>query len=135
MRLLFTTAIPLTAACLGICGCTQLSQSSSANGYAAGMQEAARDYNACVTAEADKEAKNPASAEQIAAAAQARCWSRWDAYREATNATFSSSANSREEMQLAHDKADAHLRQFELETRRSVVDRIVQRSLTQKTAP
>jgi hypothetical protein len=32
-------------------------------------------------------------------------------------------------VQLANDKADAHLRQFELESRRALVDTLVQRAL------
>jgi hypothetical protein len=115
-------------------GCAQVPESTS-DPYAARMQQAAGDYSTCLTQEADKDAKNPAGAEDIATAAHGRCWLQWDAYREVTNATFSSGARTREEMQLAHDKADAHLRQFELEARRNVVDRIVQRTLTKKATP
>jgi hypothetical protein len=94
--------------------------------------QARESYVGCITAEAEKDASNPAGAEDIAVAAHGRCWARWDAYRQAANTSFASGARTREERQLAHDKADAHLRQFELETRRGVVDGIVQRTLTRK---
>ena len=84
------------------------------------------------TDETGPDAANPAGAEDIAGAAHGRCWARWDAYRQATNSTFAGAARTPDERQLAHDKADAHLRQLELETRKSVVDLIVQRTLEQK---
>jgi hypothetical protein len=73
--------------------------------------------------------KNPTGAEDIATAAHGRCWTDWSAYRDATNASFSHGARNRDEMQFAHDKAEAHLRQFEREARRAVVDAVVARSL------
>ena len=98
------------------------------------MNRAGERYTACVTAEAEKDVKNPAGVEDIAVAAHARCWTHWDAYREATNSTYRATATTREEKQLAHDRADAHLRQFERETRRSVMDHLVERTFA-KTKP
>ena len=89
-------------------------------------------YVRCINAEAEKDAASPTGAEDIAVAAHARCWGSWDAYRHAAITSFANGARTREERQLAHDKADAHLRQLELETRRGVVDAIVQRTLTRK---
>ena len=111
------------------CGCAQVGPSDS---DLARVDQARERYVGCVVAEAEKHAANPAGAEDIAVAAQGRCWANWDAYRQATYATFAEGARTPDERQLAHDKADAQLRQVELETRRSVVDRIVERTLTQK---
>jgi hypothetical protein len=97
--------------------------------YAARMAESAERYVACVTAEAKKDTKNPAASEDIAVAAHARCWAAWETYRAATNASFTGSAKSAEELQYGRDKADAHLRQFELETRRSLMEGVVQNTL------
>lgn len=96
------------------------------------MKSASDAYTACAMAEAEKDMINPAGVEDIAVAAHGRCWARWDAYREATNTTYFANAATREEMQLAHDKVDAHLRQFELETRRSLMDRMIEHTLTRK---
>jgi hypothetical protein len=116
--------------------CTQLPSSDDAGSYAARMNASGARYTACVTAEAEKDAKNSASAEDIAVAAHGRCWSDWDHYRAATNASFLQGATTRAEVQLARDKADAHLRQFERENRRELVDRIAERSLLgRKNAP
>ena len=98
----------------------------------AALVQAREAYVRCVNAQAEKDAANPAGAEDIAIAAHGRCWSSWDAYRQTAIESFAGGARTREERQLAHDKADAHLRQFELETRRGVVDGIVQRTLTRK---
>ena len=113
-----------------VCGCAPLPETD--DGDPVRVKEAYQRYFDCVSAEAEKEARNPAGAEDIAVAAHGRCWARWDAYRKATNAAFAEGARTRDERQLAHDKADAQLRQVELETRRSIVDRIVERTLTQK---
>jgi hypothetical protein len=112
-------------------GCAQLDSPDGA-AETPKLAAARESYVQCVTAEAAKEAGTMAGAEDIAVAAQGRCWTRWDAYRVATYTTFAAGAATRDEQQLAHDKADAQLRQIELETRRSVVDRIVQRTLTPK---
>jgi hypothetical protein len=114
------------------CGCAELETTPGTEADPAALVQAREAYVGCINAEAAKDASNPAGAEDIAVAAHARCWTRWDAYRQAANSTFSAGARTREERQLAHDKADAHLRQFELETRRGVVDGIVQRTLTRK---
>jgi hypothetical protein len=98
-------------------------------GYAGRMKEAGDGYLACMTAQAEKDMKNPAGAEDIAVAAHGRCWAAWDNYRKTTAATFLEDARTPQEQQLARDKADAHLRQFEREARRSVMDSVVERSL------
>ena len=65
------------------------------------VQEAADAYSACVMREAEKDAKNPAGAEDIAVAAQGRCWTDWERYRRVTTQTFAARASTREEKQLA----------------------------------
>ena len=116
---------------LAVGGCAQMpgEDSSAPSPYAARMKESRDQYLACVTREAEKDMKNPTGAEDIATAAHARCWSEWQAHRTATNADFSYGAKTREEIQFARDKAEAHLRQFEREARRTVIDTVVQRSL------
>jgi hypothetical protein len=118
-----------------LAGCAQLATDPESGVYAERMQAAAEGYHACMNREAAKDMKNPTSAEDIATAAHGRCWGDWDKYREATNASFSHNARTREEMQFAHDKAEAHLRQFEREARRSIVDSAVARSLKSATTP
>ena len=93
------------------------------------MTRAGDDYARCLTVEADARAGNPAVAEEIAVAAHAQCWAQWQHYREITHDTFAASARTPEQDQLARDKADAHLRQFEHESRRTVVNRIVEGAL------
>lgn len=86
-------------------------------------------YLDCLNAAADKEiASTAAGAEEIAAAAEARCWNERVAYRDSTYANYTAGAQTPEEMQLARDKADAYLRQFELDARRAVVSRVVART-------
>jgi hypothetical protein len=109
--------------------------STDAEAYAERMTRAGERYTACVAAEAEKDVANPAGVEDIAVAAHGRCWAHWDAYREATNSTYLASATTREEMQLAHDRADAHLRQFERDTRRSVMDGLVERTFARTKPP
>jgi len=91
------------------------------------MQEAAAAYTDCVAREAEKHVKNPAGAEDIAVAAHGRCWSAWEAYRDASRINFFHAVRTAEEKQLAGDRLEAHLRGFELETRRAVVDDVIQR--------
>ena len=112
------------------CGCAPFGTTGDAD--PAPLVKARDNYVTCVNAEAEKGAANPAGAEDIAVAAHGRCWAAWDAYRQATAASYADSARTREERQLAQDKADAHLRQFEQETRRGIVDGIVQRTFTKK---
>lgn len=107
--------------------CAQM-PSTDEGDYAARMNTLGERYVACITREAEN-AKNPAGAEDIAISAHAQCWPTWDAYRAATNASFVHGAGTRAELQLARDKADAHLRQFELEARRMVMDHMVERNL------
>jgi hypothetical protein len=113
-------------------GCAGTPESDDAAPYAQRMKTAGEAYVGCVYAEAEKDAANPVGVEDIAVAAHGRCWTAWDAYRDATNAAYSAGVSTREEKQLAHDRTDAHLRQFERETRRGVVDRIVEQTLTKK---
>jgi hypothetical protein len=115
-----------------VCGCADLGTAPGEDADPAALVQARETYVRCINAEAEKDAANPAGAEDIAVAAHARCWGSWDAYRHAAITSFANGARTREERQLAHDKADAHLRQLELETRRGVVDAIVQRTLTRK---
>jgi hypothetical protein len=107
-----------------VAGCAHVEPSTD-SAYAARMAESGERYVTCLTNEAKKDTKSPAASEDIAVAAHARCWSAWDAYREATNASFTVGARTPEELQYGRDKADAHLRQFELETRRSVMEGVV----------
>ena len=113
-------------------GCAQTIETEEPRAEPAGIEQARDRYVRCVRAHAEKSATNPAGAEDIAVAAHASCWSDWDAYRQAVNSGYTRDARSREENQLGSDKADAHLRQFELETRRGVVQSIVERTLTKK---
>jgi hypothetical protein len=127
------SGIPLLFACVvAAAGCAQTPDSGEAGVYAERMKAAGDAYTACVTGEAEKDAMNPAGVEDIAVAAHGRCWSRWDAYRDATSKAYSAGATTRDEKQFAHDRTDAHLRQFERETRRYVMDRMVERALTKK---
>ena len=92
------------------------------------MNAAGNRYLDCLSARAEKNMDNPTTAENIADAAHAGCWSEWEAYREATANNFYSGARTAQEAQLANDKADAHLRQFEIEARKAIVSRVIQRS-------
>ena len=105
--------------------------------YAARMKDAGDAYQACLTREAEKDMKNPAGAEDIATAAHGRCWTAWETYQQATDASYAYGARSAEQKQYARDKTEAHLRQFEREARQMVVDMVVERSLKgkPKTSP
>ena len=96
------------------------------------MKHAEDTYSECVTREADKEMKNPVRVEDMAIAAHGRCWTEWEAYGAATKSAFSHGARTREEKQFATDRTEAHLRQFERDTRRGVIDHIVERTLSKK---
>jgi hypothetical protein len=109
--------------------CASLGEPDEAHGYSGQMNALRERYTTCVTAEAEKNARNPTGAEDIAVAAHARCWGAWEGYRNATSSSFLQGAQTDAEMQLARDKAHAHLREYEREIRRAVVDRIVERSL------
>jgi hypothetical protein len=111
-----------------VAGCAHMERPTDSR-YAARMAESGERYVTCVTGEAKKETKSPAASEDIAVAAHARCWAAWDAYRSATNASFTVGAKTPEALQYGRDKADAHLRQFELETRRSLMEGVVQNAL------
>jgi hypothetical protein len=123
----------LLFACVALAtGCASTVDSFETGPYAQRMKTAGESYVTCVYAQAEKDAANPVGVEDIAVAAHGRCWTEWDAYRDATNTAFSAGASTRDEKQFAHDRTDAHLRQFERETRRGVVDRLVERTLTKK---
>jgi hypothetical protein len=118
----------LTYACTAALAACAVTPTESPE-YAERMAHAGERYTACVTAEAEKDMKNPARAEDIAITAHGRCWSQWEAYRTATSANFSYGARTPAEQQYARDKSDAHLRQFELESRRSLMDWVVQHNM------
>lgn len=121
----------LTVLCvLALSGCAEMQTGpdSPPSPYAGRMNAASDQYLACISREAEKDMKNPAGAEDIATAAHGRCWSAWEAYRGATNADFSYGARTPDEMQFGRDKAEAHLRQFEREARRAIVERVIERS-------
>lgn len=120
-------ALALGAAALFASACAEMPTRDAAGEER--MKQAAERYNACVTAEADKEAGTPASVEDIAVAVHGRCWTAWDAYRDVTTTTYTANAHSREEKQLAHDRIDAHLRQFERDSRQGIMNRLVQREV------
>ena len=123
----------LKLACLvAAAGCAQFPGRESPE-HAARMNGAGDAYLECMTQEAEKDAKSAASAEDIATAAHARCWPAWDAYRSATNANFAYNARTDDEKQYARDRADAHLREFEREARRAVVDSAIERTLKPRT--
>jgi hypothetical protein len=122
----------IAAAALALaCGCAPLSESGDPQDDGR-LKQARERYVECVGAQVEKDAASPAGAEDIAVAAHARCYTSWEAYRRATETALARDARSPEERQLAHDRADAELRQVELETRRGVVDRIVERTLKKK---
>ena len=127
-----TIRLLLTLCCTAAAtGCVQFPADNHA--YAARMAESGDRYVACVTAEAKKDMKSPAASEDIAVAAHGRCWATWNAYRRATNASFTAGAVTPEQLQYGADKADAHLRQFELETRRIVMEGVAQSVLPTET--
>ena len=119
---------PVLIVCAVLAGCAQTPPGESPV-HQARMKEAGDAYLTCLSREAEKDMKNPAGAEDIAAAAHGRCWSAWSSYKDAAGASFSHNARTSEEKQFAHDRAEAHLRDFEREARRSVVDSVAERSL------
>lgn len=120
---------------LVLSGCAQMRATPEADDRDSQMEQAAEAYSACVTREAERSMQNPLGAEDIAIAAHGRCWTEWDAYRDATRTTFFRGARSPGEIQLATDKTEAHLRQFERDTRSDLVNHIVQQTLSRKKAP
>lgn len=120
----------LPIACVLVAGCAQFDSGGRESPlYAGRMKDAGDAYLACTTRESEKDMKNPTGAEDIANAAHGRCWDAWVAYRDATNASFAHGARTGDEIQFAQDKAEAHLRQFEREARRAIVDAVAARSL------
>src|SRR5688500_4889063 len=94
---------------LAAAGCAPTRPLDEPSAQAARREQAGAAYTACVTREAELNMKNPAGAEDIAAAAHGRCWTDWEAYREATRESFYSRARTPEERQFAQDKMEAHL--------------------------
>lgn len=88
----------------------------------------ASDYAACLERTARSRHTAPAAVDDIAAAAHGACWSEWTAYREATHRSFARGTDGAAERQWAHDKAEAHLREFEAASRRSTADALVRES-------
>lgn len=119
----------IACSCIAAAACAPTQPMRESPEYAARMRAAGEAYTACVSRESENDMKNPAGAEDIALAAHARCWSEWERYRAATRASFLYGARTADERQFASDKAEAHLRGFEQETRRSVIDAVAQRSL------
>ena len=115
--------------CLTAGACAPSGPLRESPGHAARMNDAAAAYTACVNREAEKDMKNPAGAEDIAVAAHGRCWSAWQAYRDATHENYLQTARSAQERQFARDKAEAQLRDAEREARRAIMDTVVQRTL------
>jgi hypothetical protein len=128
-------AAVLAIGALALPGCARMDLSPEPEDQGARMKHAAQAYTDCVTRAAERNMQNPLGAEDIAVAAHAQCWTEWDGYRVATRATFFDGAGTRDELQMAGDKTDAHLRQFERDTRRSLVDYIVERTLSKRKAP
>lgn len=112
---------------LAASGCAQLPRESPE--HAARMQQAGETYTQCLAAQAEKDIKNPVPAEEIAIAAHGYCWPAWDAYREAARANFFFDTRTAEEKQFANDRTVAHLRDFEQEARRVLVDSVIDRTL------
>jgi len=121
--------------CLLAAGCAQLEREPEHSPYAGRMTEAGDLYLACVSREAEKNMKNPTSSEEIATAAHGRCWTEWEKYGVATRANFAHNAMTREEVQFAEDRSEGHLRQYEREARRGIVDAVVNRNLKSTSKP
>ena len=108
-------------------GCAQLPRESPE--HAARMHQAGETYAQCLAAHAEKVIRNPVPAEEIATAAHGYCWPAWQAYREAARANFFFDTRTTEEKQFANDRTVAHLRDFEQEARRVLVDSVIDRSM------
>ena len=124
------TTLLLGGAVLLTCACAPMAIGPEDAAGDERMKQAAERYTTCISDEAEKEVGNPAGVEDIAVAAHDRCWAAWEAYRSATSVAYNANAQTRQEKQLAHDRVDAHLRQFERDTRRAIMDRLVQRAMT-----
>ena len=123
----------LTLSCLVMAaGCAQFPFRESPE-HVARMRAAGEAYLACLAREAEKDPQSPASAEDMASAAHARCWTAWEVYRSAANANYIHNARTPDEKQYARDRAEAHLREFELEARRTLVDSTIERTLKTRT--
>lgn len=129
---MITRTLSVCACAAALAGCASALPRESPQ-YAERMRAAGESYTACISAEAEKDVKNPARAEDIAIAAHGRCWTQWEAYRNATRVNFTHGTRTPEELQYAADRTEAHLRQFEAEARRSLVDWVVQHNLPSPT--
>lgn len=112
---------------LAASGCAELPRQSPE--HAARMQQAGEAYTGCLARQANADANSTASAEELALAAHGHCWSAWDAYRESVRSNFFFDVRTPEEKQLANDRSVAHLRAFEDEARRALVDSMIERTL------
>lgn len=113
-------------------GCTELPRQSPE--HAARMQQAGDAYAGCLAQHANADVKSTAPAEELALAAHGSCWPAWDAYRESVRSNFFFDARTPEEKQLANDRTVAHLRDFEQEARRGLIDSMIERTLKSGTA-
>jgi hypothetical protein len=98
------------------------------------MQQAGDAYAGCLAQHANADVKSTAPAEELALAAHGSCWPVWDAYRESVRSNFFFDARTPEEKQLANDRTVAHLRDFEQEARRGLIDSMIERTLKSGTA-
>lgn len=121
-------ANPLWLLCILVAsGCAELPRQSPE--HAARMQQAGDAYTGCLAQQANADANRTAPAEEVALAAHGYCWPAWDAYRESVRSNFFFDARTPEEKQLANDRSVAHLRDFEDEARRALVDSMIERTL------
>ena len=121
-------ANPLRLLCILVASeCTELPRQSPE--HAARMQQAGDAYTGCLAQHANADVNRTAPAEELALAAHGHCWSAWDAYRESVRGNFFFDARTPEEKQLANDRTVAHLRDFEHEARRALVDSMIERTL------
>jgi hypothetical protein len=111
-------------------GCASIEEREFTAGEASAKVR--QQYHACLFAAADKISKTPTSAEDITAYAEGECRTVYLSYADTLKAEFSAGAGNAAEKQYAHDKADAHLRQMQLETRQVLINRIGLQSLTGK---
>lgn len=119
--------------CLLATGCAQFAREAERRPDR--MNQAGELYLACVSREAEKDMKNPTGADDIATAAHGRCWTEWQTYGAETRANFGRNAVTSSEIQFAGDRSEGHLRQFEREAHRGIVDTIVTRTLKSTSKP
>lgn len=114
-------------------GCAELPRQSPE--HAARMQQAGEAYTGCLAQHASERGASTAPPEELALAAHGYCWPAWDAYRESARSNFFFDARTPDEQQLANDRTVAHLRDFEQEARRTLVDSMIERSMKSESGP